>query len=74
MKNLKIISEVLEAKKSELKENSKLDDFIWDSMSQIKLLTILNEKHGKVLNVQKLKKLKTALDLDNLINSSLKKK
>ena len=44
MKNLKIISEVLETTKVKLKYNSKLEDFIWDSMSQIKLLTIKQMK------------------------------
>ena len=47
MKNLKIISEVLETTKVKLKYNSKLEDFVWDSMSQIKLLTIINKKFKK---------------------------
>ena len=58
MKNLKIISEVLETTKTKLKYNSKLEDFIWDSMSQIKLLTIINKKFKKDIDLKKLKKIK----------------
>ncbi len=56
MKNLKIISEVLETTKVKLKYNSKLEDFVWDSMSQIKLLTIINKKFKKKCRLKEIKK------------------
>tara|TARA_A100000164_G_scaffold379069_1_gene422373 strand:+ start:1199 stop:1423 length:225 start_codon:yes stop_codon:yes gene_type:complete len=74
MKNLKIISEVLETTKTKLKYNSKLEDFIWDSMSQIKLLTIINKKFKKDIDLKKLKKIKMVNDLDKLINDTIAKK
>ena len=74
MKNLKIISEVLETTKVKLKYNSKLEDFIWDSMSQIKLLTIINKKFKKNIDLKKLKKIKMVNDLDKLINDTIAKK
>tara|TARA_Y100001970_G_scaffold220381_1_gene270650 strand:+ start:12163 stop:12387 length:225 start_codon:yes stop_codon:yes gene_type:complete len=74
MKNLKIISEVLETTKVKLKYNSKLEDFVWDSMSQIKLLTIINKKFKKNVDLKKLKKIKMVNDLDKLINDTIAKK
>ena len=74
MKNLKIISEVLETTKVKLKYNSKLEDFVWDSMSQIKLLTIINKKFKKNVDLKKLKKIKMKNDLDKLINDTIAKK
>ena len=74
MKNLKIISEVLETTKVKLKYNSKLEDFVWDSMSQIKLLTIINKKIKKNVDLKKLKKIKMLNDLDKLINDTIAKK
>ena len=74
MKNLKIISEVLETTKVKLKYNSKLEDFVWDSMSQIKLLTIINKKFKKNIDLKKLKKIKMVNDLDKLINDTIAKK
>ena len=74
MKNLKIISEVLETTKVKLKYNSKLEDFVWDSMSQIKLLTIIKKKFKKNVDLKKLKKIKMVNDLDKLINDTIAKK
>jgi acyl carrier protein len=73
MKNIDIIAEILETKKSKINKNSKLEEYIWDSMSQIKLLTYLSSKQKKQVNVEKIKKIKTILELDNFINSEKKK-
>jgi len=73
MKNIDIIAEILETKKSKINKNSKLEEYIWDSMSQIKLLTYLSSKLKKQVNVEKIKKIKTILELDNFINSEKKK-
>tara|TARA_B100002019_G_scaffold269979_1_gene263217 strand:+ start:1061 stop:1207 length:147 start_codon:yes stop_codon:yes gene_type:complete len=47
MINLNIISEILETKKNELKADAKLSDYVWDSMSQIKLISLLSSKYKK---------------------------
>ena len=73
MKNIDIIAEILETKKSKINKNSKLEEYILDSMSQIKLLTYLSSKLKKKVNVEKIKKIKTILELDNFINSEKKK-
>ena len=73
MKNIDIIAEILETKKSKINKNSKLEEYVWDSMSQIKLLTYLSSKLKKQVNVEKIKKIKTILELDNFINNEKKK-
>ena len=73
MKNIDIIAEILETKKSKINKNSKLEEYVWDSMSQIKLLTFLSSRLKKQVNVEKIKKIKTILELDNFINSEKKK-
>ena len=73
MKNIDIIAEILETKKSKINKNSKLEEYVWDSMSQIKLLTYLSSKLKKQVNVEKIKKIKTILELNNFINSEKKK-
>lgn len=73
MKNIDIIAEILETKKSKINKNSKLEEYVWDSMSQIKLLTFLSSGLKKQVNVEKIKKIKTILELDNFINNEKKK-
>ena len=73
MKNIDIIAEILETKKSKINKNSKLEEYVWDSMSQIKLITFLSSRLKKQVNVEKIKKIKTILELDNFINSEKKK-
>lgn len=73
MKNIDIIAEILETKKSKINKNSKLEEYVWDSMSQIKLLTFLSSGLKKKVNVEKIKKIKTILELDNFINNEKKK-
>ena len=73
MKNIDIIAEILETKKSKINKNSKLEEYVWDSMSQIKLLTFLSSRLKKQVNVEKIKKIKTILELDNFINNEKKK-
>jgi acyl carrier protein len=73
MKNIDIIAEILETKKSKINKNSKLEEYVWDSMSQIKLITFLSSRLKKQVNVQKIKKIKTILELDNFINNEKKK-
>jgi len=73
MKNIDIIAEILETKKSKINKNSKLEEYVWDSMSQIKLITFLSSRLKKQVNVEKIKKIKTILELDNFINNEKKK-
>ena len=74
MKNLKIISEILEENKKNIKKEDKLNQHNWDSMAKINLITLINEKYKKNINIQKLKSLKNIDDLDKLIENTIKKK
>ena len=74
MKKLKIISEILEENKKKIKKEDKLDQYNWDSMAKINLITLINEKYKKNINIQKLQSLRNIDDLDKLIENTIKKK
>ena len=74
MKNIKIISEILEENKKKIKKEDKLDQYNWDSMAKINLITLINEKYKKNINIQKLQSLRNIDDLDKLIENTIKKK
>jgi acyl carrier protein len=74
MKNFKIISEILEENKKNIKKEDKLNQYNWDSMAKINLITFINEKYKKNINIQKLQSLRSIDDLDKLIENTIKKK
>ena len=74
MKNFKIISEILEENKKNIKKEDKLNQYNWDSMAKINLITFINEKYKKNINIQKLQSLRCIDDLDKLIENTIKKK
>jgi acyl carrier protein len=74
MKNFKIISEILEENKKNIKKEDKLNQYNWDSMAKINLITFINEKYKKNINIQKLQSLKNVDDLDKLIENTIKKR
>ena len=74
MKNIKIIIEILEENKKNIKKEDKLNQYNWDSMAKINLITIINEKYKKNINIQKLQSLRNIDDLDKLIENTIKKK
>ena len=74
MKNFKIISEILEENKKKIKKEDKLNQYNWDSMAKINLITFINEKYKKNINIQKLQSLRSIDDLDKLIENTIKKK
>jgi len=74
MKNIKIIIEILEENKKNIKKEDKLIQYNWDSMAKINLITIINEKYKKNINIQKMQSLRNIDDLDKLIENTIKKK
>ena len=74
LKNLKLIQKILNEKnQKKLTSSRNLDDFIWDSMSMITVITILKDKYKKKnINVQKLRSLKSISDLDKFLTSNKK--
>jgi acyl carrier protein len=74
MKNIEIISEILEENKKNIEKTNKLNQYNWDSMAKINLITVINEKYNKNINIKKMQSLKTIHDLDQLIEETIKKK
>jgi len=73
MKNIKLIQKILgEKNKKKLIKKANLEEFVWDSMAMISLITLFKEKYKKNINVNKLRSLKTLEDLDNYLKSYLK--
>ena len=80
IKYLNIIEKSFELKKKDLNkiiknENIELENYNWDSVTVINLITIVSDKYKKNIQPEKLKKLKTFKNLDNfLIKLIIKKK
>ena len=74
LKNLKLIQEILNEKnQKKLVPSKKLEDFVWDSMSMITVITILKDRYKKKnINVQKLRSLVSISDLDKFLTSNIK--
>ncbi len=74
MKHITLIQKLLNEKnKKKLEGKKNLDEFIWDSMTMITLISMLREKYNKKnINLEKMRSLKTISDLDNFINSYIK--
>ncbi len=64
MKNITLIQKILETKKK-ITEKSLLEDFNWDSLSMLNLISLLSKY--KKIKAQELLKFKTVKDLDNFI-------
>ena len=79
IKYLNIIEKSFELKKKNLnkiikKENMELENYNWDSVTVINLITNVSDKFKKNIEPQKLKKIKTFKDLDNFLINLIKKK
>ena len=73
MKHINIISKSFGLGKSKIKPNDKVDNFNWDSMTVISLITILNDRYSKNIDLKKLKKIVYFKDIDHLIEKTIKK-
>lgn len=73
MKNIKILSTVLEKRAEKLSSKDKLANYNWDSMAKINLISLLNSKYKKNINLKKMQSAKTIGDLDRLIEITLNK-
>ncbi len=69
MKNFNEIKEILDIKsKKKINDKQFLEDFNWDSIAMINLISLANKKYKKKINGENLNKLSTLKDLDNLIS------
>ncbi|MDC0417232.1 acyl carrier protein [Candidatus Pelagibacter sp.] len=74
MKNIKIISKLFNLKFTNKDSVKNLEDFIWDSLRKITLITELDKKYKKTVDFKKLEKIRTLNQLDRLIENTIKKK
>lgn len=73
MKNSKLIAQILNIKNiKKININSNLDNFTWDSMSMITLISILEEKYKKKIKTSSIRLIKTIKELDDLISKTIK--
>ena len=73
MKYLSLISKCFKQKFKNEDLNRNLNDFIWDSLVKITLMTEINKKYKKNIDFKELEKIKTFKQLDNLIQKTIKK-
>ena len=75
MKNLKEINKILGTKtKKKIDLNSYLENYNWDSLAMINLITWANNKLKTKVSGEDLSKLLKIKDLDNLLSKIKKKK
>ena len=72
MKHLNIISKSFNLDKKKIKKNDKVQNFNWDSMTKINLISRVDEKFSKTLNHTKLEKIIYFKDIDDLIEKTIK--
>lgn len=73
MKHLPLISKSFKHKFTKEVSKKKLDDYAWDSLTKINIITELNTKYKKNIDFNKLEKIKTFNELDKLIENTIKK-
>ena len=75
MKNLNEIKKILEiSSNKKFSEKKLLEEFNWDSLAMINLITLANKKYKKKISGEDLSKLTSLKDLDNFISKLKKKK
>ena len=72
MKHLNIISKSFDIDKKKIKANDKVENFNWDSMTKINLISSVDKKFSKTLDHTKFSKIIDFKDIDNLIEKTIK--
>ena len=73
MKHINIISKSFGVDKKRIKDDDKVDKYIWDSMTKINLISLVNEKFSKAIDHTKFEKIVYFKDIDNLIEKTIRK-
>lgn len=68
MKNRNLIDQLLNSKKKKINLSDSLHKYTWDSMSMINLISIIENKSKKKVNLKKLRNLETIKELDKFIS------
>ena len=79
IKNLELIKKSFELKKKDIEkiknnESTKLENFNWDSIVVINLISYVSDKYNKNIQPEKLKKIKKFKDLDIFLSKLISKK
>ena len=79
IKNLELIKKSFELKKKDIEkiknnESTKLENFNWDSIVVINLISYVSDKYNKNIQPEKLKKINTFKDLDIFLSKLISKK
>ena len=72
MKYKNLIAKSFKEKLNKIEKNKKLDDFSWDSLTKITLITEVYKMYNKNLDYTKFDKTKTFDQLDKLIEKTVK--
>ena len=72
MKHINIISKSFNLDKKS-QRGDKVENFNWDSMTKINLISNVDEKFSKILDHTKLDKIINFKDIDKLIEKTIKK-
>ena len=72
MKHINIIAKSFNLDKKKIKNNNKVKNFNWDSMTKINLISNVDEKFSKILNHTKLEKIIFFKDIEDLIEKTIK--
>ena len=72
MKHKKLIAKSFKEKLSEIESNKNVNEFVWDSLTKITLITEVNKKYKKNLDYKKFDKIKFFSQLDKLIEDTIK--
>jgi len=78
IKHLDLIKKSFELKKRDIEkikknENTRLENFNWDSIVIINLISYVSDKYNRNIRPEKLQKIKTFKDLDNFLTKLISK-
>lgn len=73
MKFKNVISKSFNISSRLINENGNINSFNWDSVTKINLISYIEDKYDKIIDINKLNKAKTFKDLNNIILKTLEK-
>ena len=72
MKHKVLIARSFNESIKNIKDDLTVENYNWDSMTKINLISSVDEKYKKSLDHRKFKSIKTFKDLDNLISKTIR--
>ncbi len=72
MKHKVLIAKSFNESVKNIKDDLTVENYNWDSMTKINLISSVDEKYKKSIDHRKFKSIKTFKDLDNLISKTIR--